>query len=210
MLVRGYARQAAAAATPLFLLMAAAAVSEPQQDSPGRTAGVDANAAEADAVRETGASQMHLYAIRGSVSAKKIPKWSAELDPVTLRGSPSGKYHVTVSAFATDGDNEPAKKVFAKVEVTLYAIDKKGKQKKLGKKQATANDDDGGAQVEFNGAKRPGSHYRVAVKVIGGKVSKTGLLYLAAASNPAVTRVTAAEGLRVALRALREAASPQE
>jgi hypothetical protein len=136
-------------------------------------------------------------ATKGSVKGNKLPKWVEELRPdlrAVRTGQEAGRFDVAVNVAALDKRAETPK----------------GKRKKLGSKKASVDPDDGGALAEFASLPAPKSHYRVEVKISGGTVKDSRVLFMASATAAGLTRVSPAAGLQMALRAYRAAAAARD
>ncbi len=128
--------------------------------------------ASAGSVKSTGFSAMQIYAINGTVAANKLPVVSALLYPPAAKAN--ARFDVRVSAIVSDDNQDPPKKGFGKLEVTLYAVDRNGGEKKVATKRAKRKASTGSAAVAFTKMKAPGSHYRAEAKPVGGTVEGGG------------------------------------
>ncbi len=134
------------------------------------------------------------YRVQGTVGGGKLPIWSAELYPdfgAGARARSLATVDLQIGILALTDELAPATNLFNSATATVYSVDGKGKEKKIGRKSGKAVKDDGGATIVFQKVKMPGSHYRVEVSTSGGTVNGGRLAFLATAVPPGTLRLPA-------------------
>ncbi len=125
--------------------------------------------------RGTGSGFMQIYSVGGNVSGSKLPQLSADLVPP--EASAKQRFDVDVAVSAAGDEFGVPNKLFGKLQVTLYAVDESGNEKKLGTKSDRPKKSEGVATVAFSKLRAPGSYFRISAKTIGGSVADLILIY---------------------------------
>ena len=107
-----------------------------------------------------------------------MPEWVVDLPGSSRLGDNQG---VAGSVAFFDENLLGATKAPKKVEVTVYAVDKAGKRKKVGKKKGSIKK--GEVDVVFRGLAAPGDHFQLEAKLNGGKASAGEVWYQASLAD---------------------------
>jgi hypothetical protein len=139
-------------------------------------AAVDAKGAELQS--ET---VMLVHAAEKVVTAKKFPNLVLDL-PSTRSFGNKPEVAVGVNLLTERFTVPPAKKRFERAEATLFAVDSKGRQKRVATKTEKF-DADGLAAFSFRRLEEPKKgHFRLRIKVLGGKIKNSTVLVMASTS----------------------------
>ncbi len=120
----------------------------------------------------TGSAFIQMFTVGGTVSGGKLPGIDATLIPPDAKAKQ--RFDVSVSAVAGNDDYGLPDKRFGKVEVTLFAVDDRGDEKKVGSQSKKPAKSTGAAEIKFGKLKTPGSHFRVEVEFVGGSLAGGG------------------------------------
>ncbi len=141
----------------------------------------------------SGAFVVDTLVIEGTVAGSKLPRWTAILSS-TPGGAGAGTSSALTTVSSVDGDGDPTGAVPAKILATLYDVNRKGKRKKAGKKQARFDKKTGGASVLFDDLAGARDHYEIDLIVKGGKVTDGTVNYAASTATSPSARVGAISG----------------
>ncbi len=124
---------------------------------------------------------------KGKIAGGKLPDWEADLYPDLAARAirrVAANLDVTVTALALDNNGNPAQQSFQTAKATIWAVDRKGKRRKLATNSGRYDADQGGVSIEFTGLKPPQSHYAVLLETDTGNVNGGRVAYIAAITQP--------------------------
>lgn len=140
-----------------------------------------------------GAFVIDTVQVEGTVPGSKLPRWTAVLSAAPeIPGA--GAVSVTTSVSVTDAEGNPAGTVPAKIQATLYDVDRKGKRKKTARVKARFNKKSGGADARFDSLSGARDHYEVDIVIKGRSVKGGTVNYAAATATQASTATASISG----------------